>query len=94
MCALADLKLGRLLDTLDAWADRAGVDADPPQRFAPTAVPAPVPLSARLGDGEIATIVWATGYRPDLSVARRRRVRPQGPGPRTTAASRPAPACT
>ena len=37
----------------------------PPQRFAPTEVPAPVPLSARLG-GEIATIVWATGYRHEL----------------------------
>ena len=50
VCALADLKLGRLLDTLDAWADRAGIDAEhPPQRFAPTAVPGPVPLSARLG---------------------------------------------
>ena len=41
VCALADLKLGRLLDTIDAWADRAGVDAEPPQRFAPTAVPRP-----------------------------------------------------
>jgi hypothetical protein len=28
VCALADLKLGRLLDTLDAWADRAGIDAE------------------------------------------------------------------
>jgi putative flavoprotein involved in K+ transport len=64
VCALADLKLGRLLDTLDGWADATGVDADPPQRFAPTGVPAPVPLSVRLQ--EIATIVWATGYRPAL----------------------------
>ena len=94
VCALADLKLGRLLDTIDGWADRAGVDAEhPPQRFAPTAVPAPVPLSARLGAGEIDTIVWATGYRPELpwlDVAvfdRKGRVG-------TTAGSRPAPACT
>jgi putative flavoprotein involved in K+ transport len=66
VCALADLKMGRLLDTIDAWADRTGVDVEhPPQRFAPTEVPAPVPLSARLG-GEIAAIVWATGYRHEL----------------------------
>ena len=67
VCTLADLKLGRLLDTLDAWADRAGVVAEPPHRFAPTAPPVPATLSARLGDGGIETIVWATGFRPDLS---------------------------
>ena len=66
VCALADLKLARLLDTFDAWADRAGVDAQAPQRFAPTAVPAPA-LSARLGRGGIESVVWATGFRPDLS---------------------------
>lgn len=66
VCALADLKLGRLLDTLDAWADRAGVDVDPPRRYAPTAVPAPA-LSARFGPGGIETVVWATGFRPELS---------------------------
>jgi putative flavoprotein involved in K+ transport len=69
-CALADLKLGRLLDTIDAWAERAGVDpgagADGPQRFAPTS-PGPAPLSVRLGTGKVETIVWATGFRPDLS---------------------------
>ena len=65
--ALADLKLGRLLDTLDAWADRAGVDAEPPQRFAPTVMPDPPALSGRLGPGGIETVVWATGFRPDLS---------------------------
>jgi putative flavoprotein involved in K+ transport len=67
VCALADLKLGRLLDSLDAWADEEGVDADRPERFAPTEVPAPAPLSAPLGAGGIETIVWATGFRPDLS---------------------------
>jgi putative flavoprotein involved in K+ transport len=66
VCALADLKLGRLLDGFDAWAARAGVEAEAPQRFAPTAVPAPV-LSAQLGRGGIESVVWATGFRPDLS---------------------------
>ena len=45
----------------------AGVDAEPPQRFAPTARAGPAALSARLGAGGIESIVWATGYRPDLS---------------------------
>jgi putative flavoprotein involved in K+ transport len=65
VCALADLKLGRLLSTIDTWADQTGVGASrPPQRFAPTEVPAPVPLSMRLDAGEITTLIWATGYRP------------------------------
>ena len=67
VCALADLKLGRLLNTLDAWADRSGIDVEAPQRFAPTELPASVDLSTRVGEGGIETIVWATGYRPDLS---------------------------
>ena len=60
VCALADLKLGRLLDTIDAWAGGSG------ERFAPTAV-CTAPLGLDLRSGEISTIVWATGYRPDLS---------------------------
>jgi putative flavoprotein involved in K+ transport len=68
VCRLADLKLERLLDTLDAWAADTGVDvSEPPERFAPTEV-APSPLlDLDLGSGEIQTIIWATGYRPDLS---------------------------
>lgn len=66
VCALADLKLARLLDTLDAHAARHAIEAGPPERFDPTAVPAP-DLSARLGPGGIETVVWATGFRPDLS---------------------------
>jgi putative flavoprotein involved in K+ transport len=66
--ALADLKLGRLLDTFDRWAAEAGVDGiEPPQRYAATDVPMPVPLSLDLRSGEIRTIIWATGFRPDLS---------------------------
>ena len=65
VCALADLKLGRLLNTIDAWAGAAGERAAG-ERFAPTAVSSP-PLSLDLRSGEISTIVWATGYQPDLS---------------------------
>ncbi|HEY5858494.1 MAG TPA: NAD(P)-binding domain-containing protein [Aldersonia sp.] len=83
--ALADLKLARLLDTIDAWATATGLDSgDPPRRFAPTAVPASVPLTIDLRSGEIGTILWATGFGPDLSwldvpvVDRRGRVRHDG----------------
>ena len=39
MLALADLKLGRLLDTFDEWALTSGRDAEfgPPERFPATA---------------------------------------------------------
>jgi putative flavoprotein involved in K+ transport len=66
--ALADLKLGRLLDTFDAWAAEIDVDdVGPPQRFAATDVPVPARLAVDLRSGEIQTIIWATGFRPDLS---------------------------
>jgi putative flavoprotein involved in K+ transport len=68
VCKLADLKLNRLLDTFDAWAATAGLDADvdPPQRFAPTAA-AVSTLAVDLRRGEIGTVIWACGYRPDYS---------------------------
>lgn len=68
VCALADLKLTRLLNLIDEWADRAGLDRDGAgERQAPTRVPDPPPLELDLRSGEIRTIVWATGYRPDFS---------------------------
>ena len=65
--SLADLKLGRLLDTFDEWALTSGRDAEfgPPERFAATHVPASPRLQLDLRGGEIASIVWATGFRPD-----------------------------
>jgi putative flavoprotein involved in K+ transport len=68
-CELADLKLGRLLDTIDEWATAAGLDdsVPPPHRFEPTQVDDEPPLGLDLNRGEIETIVWATGFRPDYS---------------------------
>jgi putative flavoprotein involved in K+ transport len=68
-CELADLKLGRLLDTIDEWATANGLDesAPPPHRFEPTEVDASPPLDLDLNRGEIETIIWATGFRPDYS---------------------------
>lgn len=65
--SLADLKMERLLDTFDAWAQTAGraAGADPPERFPSTRVPESTRLQLDLRSGEIRTILWATGFRPD-----------------------------
>jgi putative flavoprotein involved in K+ transport len=70
MFALADLKLNRLLDTFDEWAHvggGAGEDLGEPERFEPTRAPDSSPWRIDLGSGEIRTILWATGFRPDYS---------------------------
>jgi len=68
-CELADLKLGRLLNTIDEWATDNGLDdsTPPSHRFAPTEIDAAPPLDLDLDRGEIETIIWATGFRPDYS---------------------------
>ena len=67
-CELADLKLGRLLDTFDEMATQRRLgDLGPPERFAPTRVEKSPPLRLDLARGEIRTIIWATGFRPDYS---------------------------
>jgi putative flavoprotein involved in K+ transport len=65
--ALADLKMTRLLDLFDAWATRSGDDVGPVERFDPTRMAASSRLALDLASGEIQTIVWATGFRPDYS---------------------------
>jgi len=67
MFSLADLKMGRLLDTFDEWARARGCEAgvDSPERLARTRVPESARLQLDLRSGEIRAIVWATGFRPD-----------------------------
>lgn len=68
VCALSDLKMNRLLASFDAWAGCAQIAGLPaPERFAPTRVPASPRLSLDLRSGHIATVLWATGFRPDHS---------------------------
>jgi putative flavoprotein involved in K+ transport len=66
MCALSDLKRGRLLARIDEWAQKNGFEAAarPTHRLPPTRVePVPPPLGIDLGSGgETKTIIWATGY--------------------------------
>jgi putative flavoprotein involved in K+ transport len=63
-CASADLKLGRLLDSIDEHATSAGLDAElgPPDRPGRTAVPI---ADTTLDLSSIDTVVWATGFRPE-----------------------------
>ncbi|MCC5884121.1 MAG: NAD(P)-binding domain-containing protein [Halomonas sp.] len=67
-CTAADLKLTRLLDNLDAWASAHGWhDVLPaPERPAPTRLPKRPCLGLDLAAGEIKTVLWATGFRPDF----------------------------
>jgi putative flavoprotein involved in K+ transport len=68
-CALADLKMNRFLNRADEWATAAGLDDQlpPPHRFEPTRVDPRSPLELDLAKGEITTVLWATGFRPDHS---------------------------
>ena len=67
MFSLADLKMERLLDVFDEWARSDGGDTDPPraERFAPTNAPRSPRLELDLRGGEVRSIIWATGFRPD-----------------------------
>ena len=69
MCALSDLKMGRLLDRIDDWTRKNGFDdaVEPPYRLPPTRVEPAPPLGMDLTSGEVKTIIWATGFRPDYS---------------------------
>jgi len=68
-CALSDLKMNRLLARIDAWAVTSGLETtiDPPERFEPTRIGDSPALELDLGRGEIQTIIWGTGFRPDYS---------------------------
>ncbi len=68
-CAMADLKMSRLLERIDEWArgSERFDDFPAPERFAPTRVGADPRLGMDLASGEIRSVVWATGFRPDYS---------------------------
>ena len=69
VCAMADLKAGRMLNTIDQWAEDAGLGpvVDAAERLEPTRVPESPRLGLDLASGEVRSIVWATGFRPDYS---------------------------
>ena len=85
VCALADLKMNRLLDAIDQWAAETGVDdvVSAPERFAATRIGDKPLLGLDLA-ANIRTVIWATGYRPDYTwlnvpvLDRRGRLRHEG----------------
>jgi putative flavoprotein involved in K+ transport len=68
-CALADLKMNRLLASIDAWVSANGFAGrfPAPDRYEPTDVGPDTKLGLDLCDSKIRTVIWATGYRPDYS---------------------------
>lgn len=67
-CAMADLKLARMLDNFDALALRSTSAArGRSERLAATRVDEAPRLHLNLAKERIGTVVWATGFRPDFS---------------------------
>jgi putative flavoprotein involved in K+ transport len=68
-CTLADLKMNRFLARADTWANARGLDDElpPAHRLAATQTDPRTPLELDLTSGEIKTVLWATGFRPDHS---------------------------
>ncbi|WP_346360554.1 NAD(P)-binding domain-containing protein [Bosea sp. (in: a-proteobacteria)] len=68
-CALADLKMNRLLASIEDWVNANGLtDRLPaPQRYEPTDIGHETRLSLDLIAAGIRTVIWSTGYRPDYS---------------------------
>lgn len=62
-CAMADLKMARLLGRIDALVASAGHAPECSERPRPTCIDASPRLALDLAS--IRTVVWATGYRPD-----------------------------
>ena len=91
-CALADLKMGRLLDTFDGWATDHGLDAgiEPPHRFAADrgrrrAAAQPRSHAAATSgrsSGRPATAPTTPGSRCPCSTARARSATTAGSSPR------------
>lgn len=69
VCNLADLKMVRLLNTIDEWATETGLDGEvgDPERAMSTIVDESPLLTLDFSSGEIETVIWATGYKPDYS---------------------------
>ncbi len=67
VCQLADLKMNRLLASLDEWIQNSGLNAElePSYQLRPTRVPETPTLSLSLAERGIKTVIWATGFKPD-----------------------------
>jgi putative flavoprotein involved in K+ transport len=63
--AASDARLARLVQRIDVFAARTGLDAEvgPPEPFRPFLWPAPAPTQLDLRGEGITSVVWATGFR-------------------------------
>jgi putative flavoprotein involved in K+ transport len=68
-CALADLKMNRLLASIDDWVNTNGFAEQfpAPHRYEPTDAGRETRLGLDLHGSRIRTVIWTTGYRPDYS---------------------------
>jgi putative flavoprotein involved in K+ transport len=68
-CTLADLKMNRLLESIDSWIVAQGMAerVDPQDRYEPTRLAPNSPLMLDLDARGIRAVIWATGFRPDYS---------------------------
>ncbi len=69
-CAMADLKLTRLLGRIDEWIDGKGLQGESlpeAERPAATKVDDSPRLGLDLERERFGTVIWATGFRPDHS---------------------------
>ena len=66
-CALADLKMNRLLKRIDEWISEEELDSHvaASHRFDSTQVESSPPLEINFASSDIRTILWATGFQPD-----------------------------
>jgi len=67
ICALADLKMERLLRRIDEYVKQYQLEdaVGPIEHFKPTAIDEMTPLLMDFSKENINTVLWATGYRPD-----------------------------
>jgi len=69
VCALADLKMNRLLNAIDEWVEETGRGGEfgPPHRFEATRMDESPCLGLNLAKENIQNVIWATGYRPEYA---------------------------
>lgn len=69
VCALADLKMNRLLNGIDEWIENNAdlSQVEPTHRFDRTRIDDVPCLGLDLAESKIRSVIWATGYRPDYS---------------------------
>jgi putative flavoprotein involved in K+ transport len=63
----ADATYLRIRNTIDAYIERAGIDAPVEAPYQPCWAPAEEPLELDLAAANISTVIWCTGFRMDFS---------------------------